>query len=329
MPPGPAAALPASLTVVPDRLVLATAAGLIPALAPLLPGAVPVTDLDGLWDALENAGDRPVRLVAIGFGRIVPAALLDRCSAGAVNFHPATPDYPGSAANHLALYEGAARFGVTAHIMTAALDAGPILAVADFPIPPGIGHRSLDEMTWPTLLALVGRLAPCLLGQTAWPLPSPFVWRASARRRRDVLSLARVTPDMDEVERRRRWRAFHEGPDSILTIEQPGQTMPYQPGGRIRGWVDGIVGDSIHGWACDPDGGAVTVRVEVDGSPFRDLRAGSHRGDVAAAGHGDGHCGFVLPLADLPASATRVDFLLPCDEWRRIGGGPVMVASGC
>lgn len=325
MPPGPAAALPTRLTVPPDRLVLATAAGLIPALAPLLPGAMPVTDLAGLRVALDNAGDKAVRLVCVGFGQIVPAALLGRCGAGAVNFHPAPPDYPGSAANHLALYEGAERFGVTAHGMVSRIDAGPILAVADFPIPPDIGHRTLDELTWPALLMLVSRLAPSLTGTVPWPPPPPLCWRGPARRRGDVLALARITPDMAEAERHRRWRAFHEGPDSILTLEQPGPSRFYQPGGRIRGWVDGVIADALQGWAHDPGRGPVTVRVEVDGHPFRDLCARLHRGDVAAAGHGDGHCGFTLPLADLPAGATRVDFLLPSDEWARIGGGPILL----
>lgn len=324
MPPGPAAALPDSLTVMPDRLILATAAGLMPALAPLLPGAAVVTDLNGLPAALNGAEHALIRLVAIGFGGIVPAPLLDRCRAGTVNFHPAPPDYPGSAANHMALYEGATRFGVTAHVMVAAIDAGPILAIQEFPIPPGAGHRTLDELTWPALLTLVGRLAPCLAGAVPWPVPAPLSWRGPARQRRQVLALARITADMDAAEQRRRWQAFHEGPDSILTIEQDGETRPYRPGGRVRAWIDGIIGDAIQGWAHDPGRGPVMVRVEVDGRPFRDLRADAPRGDVAAAGHGDGHCGFSLPLADLPAGATRVDFLLPSDEWCRIGGSPIL-----
>lgn len=315
--------------IVPDRLVLATAAALAPALAPLLPGALAVLSLDQLREALTAPEGMSVRLVSIGFDRRVPVDLLAACSAGAVNFHPAPPDYPGSAPGHLALYEGAASFGVTAHVMVPALDAGPILAFQPFPIPPGIGHRSLDELTWPALLDLLRRLSPCLRGLAPWPASPGLSWRGPARRRADVLALAQVTPAMDEPERQRRWRAFHEGPDSILAFQRGDTFVPYQPGGRIRGWVDGIIDGTIHGWAHDPARGPVTVRVEVDGQAAGNLRANAFRGDVAAAGHGDGRCGFSLPLAALPPDAARVDFLLPSDEWRRLPGGPVTLPQPC
>lgn len=313
--------------VVPDRLILATAAALAPSLAPFLPDAVIVTDLPQLRSALSGQDGLAVRLISIGFDRRIPVSILSACRAGAVNFHPASPDYPGSAPNHLALYEGAGSFGVTVHIMVAALDAGPILAFEPFSIPPGIGHRSLDELTWPVLLQLLRRLAPCLQAKQPWPPAPGLSWQGPARRRADVLALSQVTLLMDGPERQRRWRAFHEGPDSILTFHEPDGVLPYQPGGRVRGWVDGVVDDAIHGWAHDPGAGTVAVRVEVDGRPAGDLRANAYRGDVAAGGHGDGYCGFSLPLAALPAGATRVDFLLPSDEWRRVPGGPVTVVG--
>lgn len=310
---------------VPDRLILATAAALAPALAPLLPGATIVTSLQELGTELVRHYGLSVRLVSAGFAKRVPASLLSACHAGAVNFHAAPPDYPGSAATHLALYEGAGHFGVTAHIMAPALDAGPILAYEAFPIPAGIGHRSLDELTWPALLRLVQRLGPCLLGKAPWPPAPALSWRGTARTRASVLALARVTAAMDAEERQRRWLAFHEGPDSILTFEQDDGDVIYKPGGRIRGWVDGIVNDAIHGWAYDPGRGPVILRVEVDGQPLSDLLANSFRGDVAAAGHGDGHCGFSIPLAAFPKDATRIEFLLPSDEWCRLPGGPAML----
>lgn len=309
----------------PDRLILATAAALAPALAPLLPETTIVTSLQQLQTELARHDGFAIRLVSVGFAKRVPASLLSACRAGAVNFHAAPPDYPGSAANHLALYEGAGRFGVTAHIMVPALDAGPILAFEAFPIPAVIGHRSLDELTWPALLRLVQRLGPCLRGTAPWPPAPGLSWRGTARTRASVLALARVTAVMDAEERQRRWRAFHEGPDSILTFEQDDGDLIYKPGGRIRGWVDGIVNDAIHGWAYDPGRGPVILRVEVDGRPLGDLPANGFRGDVAAAGHGDGHCGFSIPLAAFPKDANRIEFLLPSDEWCRLPGSPVML----
>ncbi len=318
--------MPGLPPTVPDRLVLATAAGLVPVLAPLLPGADPVTDREQLGALLLSGQDQAIRLVSIGFGHVVPASMLTLCRAGAVNIHPAPPDYPGSGSNHLALYEGAKQFGVTAHVMVAEIDAGPILAVRSFDIPPGIGHRSLDELTFPALLSLVRSLAPCLAGHAPWPDPPGLSWRGPARRRAEVLALAQVTPDMGPEEQQRRRRAFFEGPDSILTYWQDGHASPYRPGGRVRGWIDGIINHAIHGWAHDPGYPPVTVRVEVDGRPFRDIEAKAPRADVAAAGHGDGRCGFSLRLDDLPPGAERIDFFLPGDEWCRIPGGPVKIS---
>ncbi|OYQ32853.1 hypothetical protein CHU95_19125 [Niveispirillum lacus] len=311
----------------PDQVILATGAGLVSILKPLFPDATVVTDLSQLDTVLKSSGQRSIRLISVGFGHIIPAWMLDLCSAGAINFHPATPDYPGSASNHLALYEGAQRFGVTAHITTAAVDAGPILAVRYFDIPPGIGHRSLDELTFPCLLSLVGELAPCFYGHRPFPPRPSQSWRGPARRRSDILLLAQITPDMPPTEQRRRWQAFHEGPDSILTYTQAGHRQPYSAGGRTRGWVDGIIGNSIHGWAYDPGRPPVTVRIEVDGRPFRNLLADEYRGDVAAAGQGDGLCGFSIKTSDLPTGAERIDFLIPSDEWCRIPGAPLTLPA--
>jgi methionyl-tRNA formyltransferase len=51
-----------------------------------------------------------------------------------VNFHPAPPDYPGRGGASLALFDGATRYGSTAHRIAPAVDSGPIVAVKRFPI---------------------------------------------------------------------------------------------------------------------------------------------------------------------------------------------------
>lgn len=316
-------AIVALTRTVPDVLVLATSAVLLPSLGPLFPGTVIVHDLDGLRGALDAQAGRSVRMISIGFAHIMPVDLLSRCGAGAINLHPAPPEYPGSAANHLALYDGATRFGVTAHLMTESVDAGPILAVDRFAIPDVTGHRGLDLLTLPALIGMAARLAPSLTGAAPWPALPNEKWRGPANRRADILALAQVTADLDAAEAHRRWRAFHDGPDSILTYWVDGTPRPYRPQGRIIGWVDGIIGPDIQCWAYDPGRGPVRLRVEIDGQPFADLIATGFRGDVAAAGHGDGYCGIILPLADLPDSGRHVEFLLPDDEWRRLPGGPV------
>jgi methionyl-tRNA formyltransferase len=51
-----------------------------------------------------------------------------------INFHPAPPNYPGRGGASLALFDGAKSYGATAHMIAAAVDSGPIVAVKRFPI---------------------------------------------------------------------------------------------------------------------------------------------------------------------------------------------------
>lgn len=51
-----------------------------------------------------------------------------------VNFHPAPPQYPGRGSASVALFDGAERFGATAHGMVGKVDSGPIYRVRTFPI---------------------------------------------------------------------------------------------------------------------------------------------------------------------------------------------------
>ena len=48
---------------------------------------------------------------------VVPDALLKRARKAAINFHPASPEYPGIGCNNFALYENASEYGVTCHHM--------------------------------------------------------------------------------------------------------------------------------------------------------------------------------------------------------------------
>ncbi|MQP63760.1 hypothetical protein GE253_00215 [Niveispirillum sp. SYP-B3756] len=279
-------------------------------------------DLAGLEAALTASEGQRVRLITICFGQVVPAALLARCGAGAVNLHPAPPEYPGSGALHRALYEEAASFGATAHLMQLPVDSGPILAVERFAIPANIGHRSLSDLALSAVVNLLERLAPALTGQL--PPPCGESWAGRPHRLADVMTLAKLTPYMPTNEVRRRWRAFRDGPESPLYMDFQGLPLHYRAPGRIQGWFDGVQDGHAHGWAHDPTGNPVRLRLVVNDGIGMESLATLPRPDVAAAGHGDGQCGFVIPLEGLlPANGpARIDILLPDDEWRRLPGAP-------
>lgn len=60
---------------------------------------------------------RAARLLAFCTPTVVPGDILETFAGGAYNFHPGPPTYPGRHPASFAIYEGASRFGVTAHAM--------------------------------------------------------------------------------------------------------------------------------------------------------------------------------------------------------------------
>lgn len=65
---------------------------------------------------------------------IVPKTTLHTVRIAAVNIHPAPPEWPGVGCVSYALFRGDREFGVTAHVMTEDVDAGPIIRVIRFPV---------------------------------------------------------------------------------------------------------------------------------------------------------------------------------------------------
>ena len=126
------------------------------------------------------------RLLAFTSGTIVPSEVLQSLGFGAYNFHPGPPEYPGWAPAHFAIYERAATFGATAHVMTERVDEGGVIGVERFSIPGTISVRGLEQMAYVRLAHLIWRLAHDLT-RRAEPLPTlPIAWshRKSSRRRR-------------------------------------------------------------------------------------------------------------------------------------------------
>jgi len=66
----------------------------------------------------------------------------------------------------------------------------------------------------------------------------------------------------------------------------------------LRGYIDGVIGDELVGWALDEDALASRVRVrgELDGLVLGTVEASEPRRDLATAGFGDGTYGFRIAL---------------------------------
>ena len=86
--------------------------------------------------ALRDAGIEYVALA--GYMRLLSPEFVAKWDGRIVNIHPALlPAYKGLDTHQRALDAGETRHGATVHIVTAALDDGPILAQAEVPILPG------------------------------------------------------------------------------------------------------------------------------------------------------------------------------------------------
>jgi len=90
------------------------------------------------------------------------------------------------------------------------------------------------------------------------------------------------------------------------------QASPFRPENRSQvmtmiGCLDTIHDGVVRGWAFDDrTGTSPSVSIFVDGRIVGDVVGTDFRGDVLAAGHGDGRCGFAFRLPQLKTSPTLV-----------------------
>ncbi len=168
--------------------------------------AVSIEDLNAIGPEVL----REARLVAFTSGVIVPRPLLAALGHGAYNFHPGPPEYPGWAPAHFALYEGARRFGATAHVMTKRVNSGPIVGVESFDIPEGANVRDLEQIAFVRLAYLFWRLSRSIACESG-PLPTlPVAWTGTKSTRRMYEKLCDIPSDIEPTELARRIRAFND-----------------------------------------------------------------------------------------------------------------------
>jgi methionyl-tRNA formyltransferase len=161
---------------------------------------------------------------------VIPEDLLKRARRAAINFHPASPEYPGIGCNNFALYENAREYGVTCHHMAAKVDTGRIIAVKRFPVYPADDVAALLKRTYENQIALFFEIAQLMADGKELPV-SRETWTRPPFTRKQFNELFRITPDMpkDEIARRVRAVSF-EGWQPYVEIE--GFRFEYKPGAQ-------------------------------------------------------------------------------------------------
>jgi len=123
--------------------------------------------------AAALAPHRPDILCLAGFMRILTPGFVARYAGRMLNIHPSLlPNYPGLDTHARALAAGDTEAGCTVHLVTADLDAGPILGQARVPIRPGDTPETLAAR----VLVQEHRLYPAVLRRFAAGDARPVIW---------------------------------------------------------------------------------------------------------------------------------------------------------
>ncbi|ABX09182.1 formyltransferase family protein [Prochlorococcus marinus] len=137
---------------------------------------------------------------------IVPKYLLEKSKEVAINFHPASPDFPGIGCINFALYEDAKEYGATCHHMVQKVDSGDIIQVSRFPVYPNDNVETLLTRTYDHQLCLFYEITHYLYTGKLLP-KSDEEWTRAPIQRNDFNELTKIQIDMDKNEINKRIRA--------------------------------------------------------------------------------------------------------------------------
>jgi methionyl-tRNA formyltransferase len=172
-------------------------------------------------DALEPDLLARARLVGFVTPVVVHKRILDALGFGAYNFHPGPPHYPGWLPAHFAIYDRAKDFGATVHLMIERVDAGPIVGVELFSIPPDASVQRLEELAFIQVAQLFWRLANTMVTRCEPLTELPLQWSGRKSTRRMYAALCDIPIDISKDELDRRIEAFgggHFGLNTAITL---------------------------------------------------------------------------------------------------------------
>lgn len=145
-------------------------------------------------DAIEAEWLSGARLVSFAGDVKVSAAVVAQLGYGAYNFHPGSPRYPGATPVQDAIDDGASDFGCTMHRVTERTEAGPIVEVDLFAVPPGASVGALEEMTYAALVQMFWRMAHPLANHASPLIERAVRWSEVHHSRSDNQQVRRNAP---------------------------------------------------------------------------------------------------------------------------------------
>ncbi len=137
---------------------------------------------------------------------IIPESLLQNASLAAINFHPGSPEYPGTGCTNFAIYNREKEYGVTCHHMKTAVDTGNIIAVRKFAITEDDTVFGVTQQCYRQIETMFYEIMDCILQGKSLP-KSQEEWKRKPYTRKELNELCYISPDMTEEEVERRIRA--------------------------------------------------------------------------------------------------------------------------
>jgi methionyl-tRNA formyltransferase len=137
---------------------------------------------------------------------IIPESLLKNTSFAAINFHPGSPEYPGTGCTNFAIYNGETEYGITCHHMKSAVDSGNIIAVKRFPITKEDTVFGVTQQCYQLIEEMFYGIMDSILQGN--PLPtSTETWKRKPYTRKELNELCYISPGMPEEEMEKRIKA--------------------------------------------------------------------------------------------------------------------------
>ncbi len=159
---------------------------------------------------------------------VLPDTLLTNARYAAINFHPATPDYPGTGCTNFAIYNGEKEYGVMCHHMVPSVDSGKVIAVRRFPVLENDSVYSLTQRCYAYMLELFYDIVSDILHNKPLPVSNER-WTRKPYRRTELNALKKLELDMplDEIKRRVRATTYPGTPSAYFEID--GMRFEYVP----------------------------------------------------------------------------------------------------
>lgn len=161
---------------------------------------------------------------------IIPSSILSSAKKASINFHPGSPEYPGTGCYNFALYENAKQYGVTVHHMKEKVDTGSIIMTSYFDISTFESVETLKLKSMNHLLFCFEKILSYIVSDL--PLPqSDEIWKRKPFTKKQMYELFKIDYtkyDSSEIERRIRAASYPGIPGAFMQICNKNFYLPYE-----------------------------------------------------------------------------------------------------